>query len=174
MKKIYIITTLISIVITVLICLLITEYPKTNNKNINMNSYDYKCSYETKLGDDEGETNVVLEKNLYLKVDNDSYVTNALYENIYDQGYFSRAMSNLTQDLLDLYNEINGVETSITNKSKKTYVSISYNYNEINFKELRETLSNILEEDSLQATMKSKIKVDEYISKSSEYKCTKK
>ena len=175
MKKIYIITIIISIIVTFLICFLITNDTETSNvKDITMSDYDYICSYETNMSDEDGETNTKIEKKLYLKVDNDSLVTDALYESIYENSYFRDSTRDLINELLSLYDDIKGVNTSIKDSKKKTHVSIHYNYNAIDFTELKNKLSNILDKDSLQANLKSKIKVDEYINKSNDYKCQKK
>jgi uncharacterized lipoprotein YehR (DUF1307 family) len=111
---------------------------------------------------------------MYLKVDNDSYLTEALYESIYDSNVFDKSLENLTKDVLSLYDDIDGVDTNITKKNKKAIVSIKYDYNKIDFSSLKDNLKEVLDNESLQANMNSKIKVDEYINKSKYYKCQKK
>ena len=124
--------------------------------------------------DDESTTTKKVVKNLYLKLDEDDYVVNATYESIYENDYFSSTLKALTQDLLDIYNEIDGVEASINTNKNKSYVVIKYDYNKINFKELKSILKDVLDKDSLQYKMNKKIKVEEYINNSSEYSCIKK
>ncbi len=171
MKKSFLITIIISIIITIVIGLLITSKPGEKKTTFN---YDYVCTYEASMEDDEGETTSNISKKMYLKVDNDSYVSEALYESIYDSNVFDKSLENLTKQVLSLYDDIDGVETSILKKKKNTIVSIKYDYNKINFKTLKDDLKGVLDKDSLQANLTSKIKVDEYIEKSDYYKCQKK
>jgi hypothetical protein len=171
MKKSIILTIIISIIITLIIGIILTNKPKKDYSSIS--DYDYKCSYETTM-DDESTTTKKVVKNLYLKLDEDDYVINATYESIYENDYFSSTLKALTQDLLDIYNEIDGVEASINTNKNKSYVVIKYDYNKINFKELKSVLKDVLDKDSLQYKMNKKIKVEEYINNSSEYSCIKK
>ena len=174
MKRRYIILTIIiSIILTVLIGIILTKETKKEDYK-SVTDYDYLCTYEASMSDEEGESNKKITKNLYLSVNDEEYVTSATYESIYDNDYFTNSLKDLTQDVLNLYNEIDGVETSIETHNKKSYVLIKYDYNKINFKNLKKTLKDILDEDSLQVKMKSKIKVNEYIQESSEYSCIKK
>lgn len=171
MKKSLLFTIIISVIITICICLVITANPK--EKSITYN-YDYECSYDAVMDDDEGETSNSISKKMYLKVDNDSYVTEALYESIYDSNVFDKSLEKLTKDVLSLYDDIDGVDTNITKKNKKAIVSIKYNYDKIDYNSLKDNLKEVLDNESLQANMNSKIKVDEYINKSKYYKCQKK
>jgi hypothetical protein len=171
MKKSIILTIIISIIITLVIGIILTNKPKKDYSSIS--DYDHKCSYETTM-DDESTTTKKVVKNLYLKLDEDDYVINATYESIYENDYFSSTLKALTQDLLDIYNEIDGVEASINTNKNKSYVVIKYDYNKINFKELKSVLKDVLDKDSLQYKMNKKIKVEEYINNSSEYSCIKK
>ncbi len=169
MKKSIILTIIISIIITILIGITLTI---DNKDKVSSYDYDYLCKYEAD-SDDETSTNKI-KKNLYIKVDNDSYVDSAIYESIYTNEYFSVSSQNLIQEFLSMYDDIEGVETSITNNKKNTYVTIKYDYNKINFKLLKNKLSEVIDKDSLQYKMNSKLKVEDYTKELKEYSCIKK
>ena len=171
MKKSLLITIIISVIITIVIGLFITSKPGEKKTTYN---YDYVCTYEASMEDDEGETTSNISKKMYLKVDSEFFVSEALYESIYDSSVFDKSLENLTKQVLSLYDDIDGVETSILKKKKNTIVSVKYDYNKINYKTLKNDLKEVLDKDSLQANLTSKIKVDEYIDKSDYYKCQKK
>ena len=169
MKKSIILTIIISIIITIFIGIILTH---ENNDEVSAYDYDYLCTYEA--SSDEETFNNKIKKNLYIKIGSDSYVESAIYESIYTNEYFSLSTQKLIQELLNMYDEIDGVETSITNTKKNTYVTIKYDYNRIDYKELKKTLKEVIDKDSLQYKMNSKLKVDDYISELKEYSCTKK
>ena len=169
MKKSIIMTIIISIIITILIGVMLTH--RTQDKVSNYD-YDYLCTYEAD-SDEESSTNKI-QKNLYIKVDNDSYVDTAIYESVYTSEYFSLATQNLIQELLSMYDEVGGVETNIINSKKNTYVTIKYDYNKIDFKELKNKLSEVIDKESLQYKMNNKLKVEDYTRELKEYSCIKK
>ena len=172
MKKSILITILISIILTIIVGVFLTSRTKKNVEK-EVFDYDYICSYEVTT-DDEDSFNQSIKKNLYLKVDDNEFVSNAIYESIYKNEYFSNSMMNLTQEILDIYNEIDGIETIIKTDKKESNVIIKYDYEKIDFKELKKNLKDILETDSIQYKMNNKIKVEDYIKESKEYTCTKK
>ena len=169
MKKSIILTIIISIIITILIGIFLTHETKSNESTYD---YDYLCTYEAD-SDDETSTNKI-KKNLYLKVDNDSYVETAIYESIYTNEYFSSSTQELIQEFLSMYEDIDGAETNITNNKKNTYVTIKYDYNKIDFKDLKNKLNEVIDKDSLQYKMNSKLKVEDYTKELKEYSCIKK
>ena len=173
MKKSILITILISIILTIIVGVFLTSRTKKNVEKEEFD-YDYICSYETSMIDDEDEYSDKIKKNLYLKVDENDYVISAIYESIYKNELFSNSLRNLTQDIVGIYNGMEGIETNIKSDKANSYVTIKYDYDKINFKELKNNLKELLDEDSIQYKMNNKIKVEDYIKESKEYTCTKK
>jgi hypothetical protein len=73
-----------------------------------------------------------------------------------------------------MYDEVDGVETNIINSKENTYVTIKYDYNKIDFKELKNKLSEVIDKESLQYKMNNKLKVEDYTRELKEYSCIKK
>ena len=95
-----------------------------------------------------------------------------IYKSVYENNFFNDSLASLTNSILDLYSDVDGITTSIDTVNKKTIVSIEYDYTKIDIEKAQEELKELLSDEAVLMNMEDEITVEEYLDlEDSDYIC---
>lgn len=172
-KKSLIITILICIVISIIGGVVIT----LKKEPIDLDSYDVKdanvtCYYEGESTDEDDVSTGKYYNYMYIYNNKDNIVTKVIYKSVYENNFFNDSLASLTNSILDLYSDVDGITTSIDTVNKKTVVSIEYDYTKIDIEKAQEELKELLSDEAVLMNMEDEITVEEYLDlEDSDYIC---
>ena len=117
------------------------------NKVIPEYDHDIKCVShieEEKDGDLETYTS-----NIFIKLDDNSYVKSAIYQSISESTLLDKSTLELTNQFLNIYKDIKGIEASSDVIDNKLVITIKYTYSNIDLINVKKKLGSILDDNHI-------------------------
>lgn len=117
------------------------------NKVIPEYDHDIKCVShieEEKDGDLETYTS-----NIFIKLDDNSNVKSAIYQSISESTLLDKSTLELTNQFLNIYKDIKGIEASSDVIDNKLVITIKYNYRDIDLINVKKKLESILDDNHI-------------------------
>jgi uncharacterized lipoprotein YehR (DUF1307 family) len=134
---------------------------KEEPKKIPEYDSDIKC-VSTIEEDNDGDL-VLYTSNIYINIDDNNNVTNTIYQSISDSTALDKATVDLTNQFLDIYKDINGIEAEAATIDNKLVITIKYDYTNMDLNIVKKKLGSILEDDNiLKKTNKLPFSYDEF------------
>ena len=143
MKKLGILIVLLIILTTISGC----AKKEEEKKAIPLYDSDIVCSAVIEEENDGDVENFV--SNVYIWLDKKKNVTETIYQNISESTLLDKATLELTNQFLDIYKNIKGIEASSDVIDNKLIITIKYNYNEMDLNATKKELGTIIDDSSI-------------------------
>ncbi len=102
--------------------------------------------------------------NVFIKLDDNKNVTETVYQSISESSLLDKATLELTNQFLNIYKDIKGIEASSDVIDNKLIITIKYNYKDMDLDDTKKKLGSIIEDDSIfKKVKKLPFKYDELV-----------
>lgn len=133
-----------------IICLLFLVCGCTKNeenKSIPEYDHDIKCvSHIEEENDGDLETYT---SNIFITLDDNKNVTSAIYQSISESTLLDKSTLELTNQFLNIYKDIKGIEASSDIIDNKLIITIKYDYSNIDLVSTKKKLGSILDDNHI-------------------------
>ena len=159
--------------IIILLILVLIPGCKSKEDEAKLNSYDTKMTckytYEDELDGDINESDSII----YVDYDEEDNVIAAIYQSISSLDNYNDYLLGSLDAIIHLYNSMSGIKASKYIVGESLVFEIMYEYEKIDLNEFRENLGDLIDEESMFATVKSlPIKLSEFESlELKDYEC---
>jgi len=143
MRKISILIVLFIILITISGC----DKKEEQNKTIPTYDADIVCTKEIEEENDGDIENYI--SNVFIKLDDNKNVKETIYQSISESSLLDKATLELTNQFLDIYKNINGIEASSDVINDKLIITIKYDYNNMDLNTVKKELGSIIDDKSI-------------------------
>jgi uncharacterized lipoprotein YehR (DUF1307 family) len=110
---------------------------------------DIKCVKTGQTYDLEDGTPEDFISNIYVYLDDNENVESAIFQNISKSTVFDKATIELTNQLLSIYKDIDGIDAFTDTVDDKLIITIKYNYLDMDLDLAKKKLGSIIDEDNI-------------------------